>query len=126
MYELGLCESVLDAVEKRAAGRRITAARVKVGVLHRVPREAFDSAFTVISTGSVAQGAAVDLVMVPVRVHCRSCGLDGNADDLLASCPACGSADLDSDGGDEVLLESISVAVGEGSTHTEYSGEPRT
>jgi len=119
VHELGLCESVLDAVEKRAQGRRVTALCVKVGVLHRVPRESFDSAFTVMSTGSVAQGAAVDFVVLPVRVHCRSCGLDGGADDLLAACPACGAADLDSVGGDEVLLESIAV---EGSNQTDSSG----
>jgi len=123
VYEVGLCESVLGAVEKQAAGRRVTAVRVKVGVLHRVPREAFDSAFTVMSTGSVAQGAAVDFVVQPVHVHCHACGLDGGADDLLASCPACGAAGLDSDGGDEVLLESIAVV--EGVTENDSTGESR-
>jgi hydrogenase nickel incorporation protein HypA/HybF len=111
VHELGLCESVLDAVEKRAAGRRVIALRVKIGVLHRVPRESFDSAFTVMSTGSVAQGAAVDFVVLPVRVHCRSCTLDSRADDLLASCPRCGAAEFDSDGGDEVLLDSIALEI---------------
>lgn len=121
MHELGLCESVLTAVEKRAAGRRVTALRVKIGVLHRVPRESFDSAFAVMSTGSVAQGAAVDFVVQPVRVLCRSCGLDAGVDDLLASCPACGAGDLDSDGGDEVLLESVALA----EVMTDSSGESR-
>ncbi len=121
MYEVGLCESVLDAVEKRAAGRRVTALRVKIGVLHRVPRESFDSAFTVMSAGSVAQGAAVDFVVLPVRVHCRACGWNRSADDLLAICPECGAGDLDSDGGDEVVLESIAV---EGLTETESTGTP--
>lgn len=116
-----MCESVLDAVEKRAAGRRVTALRVKVGVLHRVPRESFDSAFAVMSTGSVAQGAAVDFVVQPVHVHCRACGLDGGANDLLATCPDCGAAELDSDGGDEVLLESIAV---EGVIETDSTGQP--
>jgi len=116
-----LCESVLDAVEKRAAGRRVSALRVKVGVLHRVPRESFDSAFALISTGSVAQGAAVDFVVLPVRVHCRSCGKDFGVDDLVALCPGCGAAEFDSDGGDEVLLESIAL---EGTTQTDFSGLP--
>lgn len=119
-----MCESVLDAVEKRAAGRRVTALRVQVGVLHRVPREAFDSAFRVISSGSVADGADIDFVVLPVHVRCRSCGLDSGADDLLAACPVCGAIDLDSDGGDEVLLESMELV--EGPPMTDSTGEART
>ncbi len=121
MHELGLCESVLNAVEKRAAGRRVTALRVKIGVLHRVSWEAFDAAFTVLSTGSVAQGAAVDYVVSPVRVRCRSCDVVVGADDLLAACPTCGAAEFDSEGGDEVLLESLEL---EGATKTDSSGLP--
>lgn len=123
MHELGLCDSVLDAVEQRAAGRRVVALRVKIGVLHRVSQEAFDAAFTVLSTGSVAQGAAVDFVVQPVRVRCQSCDVDVAADDLLAACPACGAAEFDSDGGDEVLLESLEL---EGATTTDSSGPART
>ncbi len=118
MYEVGLCESVLDAVEKRAAGRRVTALRVQVGILHRVTRRSFDAAFAVMAAGSVAQGAAVDFVVLPVRVHCGSCGLHRRVDDLLAACPECGSADLDNAGGDEVLVESISLQ----DTMTDSSG----
>lgn len=121
MHELGLCESILDAVEKRAAGRRVTALRVKIGVLHRVSREAFDAAFTVLSTGSVAQGAAVDFVLLPLRVRCRACSLDTGADDLLSACPRCGAAEFDSAGGDEVLLETLEL---EGATTTDSTGRP--
>ncbi|CAN5261702.1 hydrogenase maturation nickel metallochaperone HypA [soil metagenome] len=110
MHELGLCESILDAVEKRAAGRRVTAMRIKVGTLHRVPGEAFRSAFEVISTGSVAHGADIDFVVLPVRMHCRGCGRNSRVDDLLGACPACGAPDVVSDGGDELVLDSICTA----------------
>ena len=36
LHELGLCEGVLQAVERRAAGRRVTRVRVRVGAQHRV------------------------------------------------------------------------------------------
>lgn len=110
MHELGLCESILDAAEKQAAGRRVTAMRIKVGTLHRVPGETFRSAFAVLSAGSVAHGADIDFVLAPVQMHCHACGQDSSVDDLLGACPACGALDVDSDGGDEMVLESICMA----------------
>jgi hydrogenase nickel incorporation protein HypA/HybF len=109
VHELGLCEGVLRAVERRAAGRRVTGVRVRVGARHRVVSSAFDQAFALVSQGTVADGAAVDLVVVPVRVRCGDCGHEAEATDALAACPACGGLDLETDGGDELILEAITL-----------------
>ena len=92
MHELGLCEGILEAVERRAAGRRVTRVRVRVGALHRVVDPAFEQSFALVAQGTVADGAAVDLVVVPVRVTCRDCGHEAEATDALAACSACGGA----------------------------------
>jgi hydrogenase nickel incorporation protein HypA/HybF len=107
VHELGLCEGVLAAVERRAAGRRVTRVRVRVGAQHRVVESAFDQSFALVSQGTVAEGAAVDLVTVPVRVRCLDCGHEAEATDALAACPACGALDLETEGGDELILEAI-------------------
>jgi hydrogenase nickel incorporation protein HypA/HybF len=70
---------------------------------------AFDQSFALVAQGTVADGAAVDLVTVPVRVRCLDCGHDSEATDALAACPACGGLDLETEGGDELILEAISV-----------------
>ena len=107
MHELGLCEGILEAVERRAAGRRVTRVRVRVGARHRVVASAFDQSFALVAQGTVADGAAVDLVVVPVRIRCGDCGNEAEASDALAACPACGGLDLEIDGGDELFLEAI-------------------
>jgi hydrogenase nickel incorporation protein HypA/HybF len=107
VHELGLCEGVLAAVERRAAGRRVTRVRVRVGAQHRVVPSAFDQSFALVAQGTVADGAAVDLVTVPVRVRCLDCGHEGEATDALAACPACGGLDIETEGGDELILEAI-------------------
>jgi hydrogenase nickel incorporation protein HypA/HybF len=107
VHELGLCEGILDAVVRRAAGRRVTRVRVRVGAQHRVVEPALDQAFALVSQGTVADGAAVDLVVVPVRVRCLDCGNEAEATDALAACPACGGLDLETKGGDELILEAI-------------------
>jgi hydrogenase nickel incorporation protein HypA/HybF len=109
VHELGLCEGVLEAVERRAEGRRVTRVRVRVGAQHRVVPSAFDQSFALVAQGTVADGAAVDLVTVPVRVRCPDCGHEGEATDALAACPACGGLDLETEGGDELILEAIHV-----------------
>ena len=109
MHELGLCGGIVEAVERRAAGRRVTRVRVRVGAQHRVVPSAFDQSFALVAQGTVADGAAVDLVVVPVRVRCLDCGHEAEAADALAACPACGGLDLETEGGDELILEAIHV-----------------
>lgn len=110
MHELGLCEAIVAAVERRAAGRRVTRVRVRVGALHGVAEPALAQAFELAAGGTVAEGATVDLVVLPVRVACHACGHATQAQALPAACPACGATSLDVHGGDELLLESIQLA----------------
>lgn len=65
MHEMGLCESLLDAVERRAAGRRVLGVKFRVGEQHRVVDEALDQAFAMLAVGTVAEGATVVLETVP-------------------------------------------------------------
>jgi hydrogenase nickel incorporation protein HypA/HybF len=91
MHELGLCTSIVDAVERRAGQRRVLEVRVRVGRLHHVHPEAFDQSFAIAAMGTVAENASAELVLVPVRARCR----------------ACGAVDLEVLSGDELVLESI-------------------
>ena len=109
MHELGLCEGILEAVERRAAGRRVTGVRLRVGTLHRVVEPALDQAFALVAGGTVAEGATVEMVVVPVRVACAACGRVTETDHLPAACPSCGATEPDVSGGDELVLESIKL-----------------
>ncbi len=57
--------------------------------------------------GTVAEGAAVDLVTVAARVACAACGHEAESDGLVVACPRCGATELELTGGDELVLESI-------------------
>jgi hydrogenase nickel incorporation protein HypA/HybF len=110
MHELGMCESVVDAVERRAQGRRVTSVKLHVGTLHRVVEPALQQAFAMAATGTVAEGAAVELVVVPLVATCRDCRAETKSEDPLPTCAACGGTDVDVRGGDELMLESIQLA----------------
>ncbi|MFI5040516.1 MAG: hydrogenase maturation nickel metallochaperone HypA [Acidimicrobiales bacterium] len=105
MHELGLCEDIVAAVERRADGRPVLKVRVRVGGLHHVHPEAFEQSFAVAAAGGPAEGAVAELVLVPVRAHCGSCGEDTESDELIISCAECGSVEIELTGGDELILE---------------------
>ncbi|HKE76201.1 MAG TPA: hydrogenase maturation nickel metallochaperone HypA [Acidimicrobiales bacterium] len=107
MHELGLCTSIVDAIEQRAGDRPVARVRVRVGRLHHVHPEAFDQSFAVAAQGTVADEAAAELVLLPVRSRCADCGETWESDEPAAACPACGAVVVELIGGDELTLESI-------------------
>ena len=64
MHEVSLGEAILDAVERRAAGRKVCRVKVRVGTLHAVVGPALDQGWELVSEGTVAQGSALDVVQV--------------------------------------------------------------
>jgi hydrogenase nickel incorporation protein HypA/HybF len=129
MHEYGLVAAIVRAVERRAAGRRVIAARVRVGARHRVVGPAMEQAFSLAAEGTVAEGARMDMVLVPMTVACRGCGHQGHSEDPLAVCEACGGVDVEVTGGDELILESVeyeAVAAGRGEGgEADVSRDPR-
>jgi hydrogenase nickel incorporation protein HypA/HybF len=110
MHELGLCSSIVNAVEQRAGERPVVRVRVRVGRLHHVHPEAFDQSFAVAAMGTVAQDASAELVLLPITARCNGCGGEWEAEEIPLSCPTCGAVDVELTGGDELTLESIEYA----------------
>ncbi|MEV0804832.1 hydrogenase maturation nickel metallochaperone HypA [Micromonospora sp. NPDC050200] len=116
MHETGLSEAIVAAAVRRAAGRRVTGLRVRIGG-HAVDPDVVTQGIQVASAGTVVADAAVDLVLEPMTVRCHDCGRGSPVHDHLAmvACPGCGSVDIEITGSDDVVLESITVeAVGAG------------
>ena len=107
MHELGLCSDIVAAVDRRAGDRRVARVTVRVGRLHHVHPDAFQQSFAVAAAGTVADGAAAELVLLPVRARCRSCGTVSEADEMVSACPSCGAVEIELVGGEELILESL-------------------
>lgn len=105
MHEMSYCEGVLDAVERRAAGRAVARVGVRIGAVHRVVADAFQQSFHLAAAGGPAENATTELVVVPVRGHCMDCRHDFESADPSPVCPSCGSLAVAAEGGDEVVLE---------------------
>jgi len=110
MHETDVSEAIVEAALRRANGRRVTRVRVRIGG-HPVDRAVVTQGIQLAATGTSAESAEVDLVLVPMSMGCRDCGRTGSVDDHLAmvACPACGSLDIEVTGDEDVILESITV-----------------
>jgi hydrogenase nickel incorporation protein HypA/HybF len=110
MHEFGLCEGVLDAVRRRADGRKVAGIRVRCGVRHAVDEPSMRQAFSMLAAGTEAADAEVVMVTVPATVSCRDCGTTGESTESIPACPHCGGFHVEVAGGDELTLESITYA----------------
>ena len=63
MHEYGMCDGIVDAIQRRAAGRRVARVKVRVGVMHRIVEEAFHHAFAHAAEGTEADNGGCR--------HCR-------------------------------------------------------
>jgi hydrogenase nickel incorporation protein HypA/HybF len=107
VHELGLCSSVVEAVERRAGPREVAKVTVRVGTLLHVHPDAFEQSFAVAAMGTVAENATARLVLLPVRARCTTCAHEWESDELPLCCAACNAVSFELIGGDELVLESI-------------------
>ena len=112
MHEMSLAEGVLQLVEDTA--RRESASRVKlvvleIGCLSSVEPEAIKFCFEAVTHGSIAQGAALEILAVPGAGWCMQCAETVPMTELYGACPTCGSHQVQPTGGTEMRVKEIEI-----------------
>ena len=68
------------------------------------------TAFAVAARGTVAEGAALSVKVLPVRHRCRNCSNNFEASPTDCPCPACGHPHTEMIGGEELQLLDMELA----------------
>jgi hydrogenase nickel incorporation protein HypA/HybF len=113
MHEMSLAESVLQIVEAAARAHdatRVRAVRLELGALSHVEPDALRFSFEVVTRGTVAEDAALELLATPGRAWCMPCGTTVDLPRLGEPCPLCGSHQLQVTQGDEMRVKDIEIA----------------
>ncbi len=113
MHEMGLCEAVLAVVRDVSEDEPVSRVRLRVGRLQGVVPDVFEFCWRLVAQDTGAAGAALELSDVPVRVHCRSCGAEGELASTAIGCPGCGAPLVDVLAGDELAVEEVELRSGE-------------
>ncbi|MEJ2058981.1 MAG: hydrogenase maturation nickel metallochaperone HypA [Gammaproteobacteria bacterium] len=112
MHEMSLCESVLQIIEQQAQTngfQRVKTVRLEIGALAGVELEAMRFGFDAVTRKSIAQGATLDIIELPGRAWCLTCGQSVEISQRYDPCPACGSYTLQVTGGDELRVKDLEV-----------------
>jgi hydrogenase nickel incorporation protein HypA/HybF len=113
MHELSLAEGMLELVAGAAhadGAQKVRTVWLELGALSHVEVHALRSCFDVVTRGSIAEGAALEIVTTPGRAWCMPCGRQVSLARLGDACPACGSHQLQVVGGEEMRVLEIAVA----------------
>lgn len=113
MHEAGLMTTVLEVAVERARGvgaLRIHRLRLRVGVLSGVVPEALRCAFLAMAPGGPADGAELEIEVVPAVCRCGGCGREFEARNPVPDCPWCGGWGERLRSGLELELASLEVS----------------
>lgn len=112
MHELSVCQSVIGQVEQIArthGAKAVSLVQLSIGPLSGVEPALLAQAFPLAQAGTLAEGAALELESLPIRVRCRSCHAESDATANRLLCGACGDWQTTIISGDELLLTRVEL-----------------
>jgi hydrogenase nickel incorporation protein HypA/HybF len=110
MHETSIAQRMVDTaieVADQNGGGRVVGMRLLLGELTCVEPETLSFAFDVVSRGTRVEGCPLQVVRVPTRLRCRTCGAERGGD-LLDPC-VCGVAGGEVLAGRELRLDTIDL-----------------
>ncbi len=112
MHELALSQGIVDLVCQQAAAdgaRRVRRVRIAVGVLSSVEPDAIEFCFDVVSRGTLAEGARLEIARPPGRARCIPCDAVVTVAGRDQPCPLCSERRWVLVGGDDLRVLELEV-----------------
>lgn len=94
----------IETIARDNLATRVVSITLGVGPLSGVEERLLKHAYPVASAGSVAEDAELIIRSSPIRVKCRSCGKESDAEPNRLVCGYCNDWQTDLVSGDELLL----------------------
>jgi hydrogenase nickel incorporation protein HypA/HybF len=95
--------NIIDEYAQRYGFSKVSALRLSFGALSGIDEQALKFAFEVISMGTRAEGAELEVDIRPIVLQCLSCGHESQSGEFPGSCPLCASDEVVIAGGTEEL-----------------------
>jgi hydrogenase nickel incorporation protein HypA/HybF len=110
MHELRIAEDLSAIVLNTAFSKsllKVTKVNIIFGQMIQIVPDIFEFAFRETVRDTVAEGAELDIEIVPVIMKCLNCGNDFQVEENLFVCNICSSTDLGIIHGKELFIKSI-------------------
>lgn len=112
MHEMSIAEGVLQLIEdaaEREGFKQVKTIWVEIGRLSGVEAEALAFCFDAVTRGSIAEGAAFEIIQVPGLGHCHECGKETELEAVYDACRHCGAVPVEVVGGTEMRVKELEV-----------------
>ena len=113
MHEMSIAQSIADIVLSTASrhdAARVLGVKIQAGRMRGIVPEQLSFCFTFMVRGTIAEGAELVVEEVPIRTRCRRCQRVFEVEDLRFLCPGCGSGDLETLSGMELMVRDIEIS----------------
>jgi len=110
MHEISIAGDLARIVLDAAAGNglsEVTSVNVSFGSMIQIVPEIFKFAFGEAVKDTLAEGAEVNIEILPFKARCRQCGRESDPTGDSFNCVNCGSTDLEIVQGKELFIKSI-------------------
>jgi hydrogenase nickel incorporation protein HypA/HybF len=108
MHEFAITQEIVNVVTENARGARVKRVVVEIGKLTAIVPEAVSFCFEAITPGTVAEGATLEIVEIPGRARCRSCGRELILEEPFGLCE-CGSVSFEWLSGNELSVREMEL-----------------
>ncbi len=112
MHEMSIVQSLVELIEVQARRERFARVKrigLKLGALGHIEPIALTFCFDVVSRGTIAEGASLDVETVPGTGWCSRCNCSMAITQRYDPCPTCGQSNVQMTAGDELLLTELEV-----------------
>lgn len=112
MHELWLCKNIFEMIQKKfdeKKFKRVKKISLEIGELVAVDPAALIFSFSVITEGTMAKDATLDIIPVHGKAICSVCRKSVNINQYADACSYCGSFELTITQGNELHVKSMEV-----------------
>lgn len=112
MHEMSIAEGLIQLLEEQAQSQQFSKVKrlwLEIGPLAAVEPQALQFCFEAVTRDSLAEGAVLEIIVLPGRAWCMGCNASVPIRQRYDSCPLCGSHHLQVTQGDELRVKELEV-----------------
>jgi hydrogenase nickel incorporation protein HypA/HybF len=119
MHELAICQALIEQVRAHRARQCGAASGGGRGDRPAGRRRAklLEHAYPLAAAGTVAEAAVLKFEIVPLKVRCRTCGVESEAAANRLLCGACQDWQVTVISGEEMLLQRVEIETADVAVH---------
>lgn len=112
MHELPVTQSICDIAVREAErihAKKVCSITIKMGDYSDYVPEIVQEYFNLVSEGTLAEGAQIQVERVPATLYCRDCGVTSPVEHFRMRCPLCGGGRTELKTGREFYVDRMEV-----------------